>query len=351
MEGSVTPREGGGWEFEDARERPSRARAPPARAKRPAGARGRGGPISEAVQPRVKPPTQAQKNIAEIRQLLGERFDEIGRRNTALERFIPASGAGGSAAGGTAILGDPLGALRGAGPSQAEGTPGVLGVTAGPIDSAAALRDARAMLGRGTRESGGAPGRGAGEETPVGLVGGPPPGLPRRRRLQLAPRGPGSSRSTDSIRWPQPPPPGRELCWSGSSICWRAVPDGERVAPSYSGSGLVLSGVRTIRQGSVCLEQCCDLGCGIRVKTLGFNPMTGTSKRCWEFGRLKGTCCSCTLRHTAAENSFWKIRRQLGAGYKHWAHGQSRPTPWPESIRIMAGIDSGKDGGPKRPIS
>ena len=38
MEGSVTPREDGGWQFEDARERPSRARAPPARAKRPAAA-------------------------------------------------------------------------------------------------------------------------------------------------------------------------------------------------------------------------------------------------------------------------------------------------------------------------
>ena len=117
MEGSVTPREDGGWEFEDARERPSRARAPPARAKRLAGARGRGGPISDTVQPRVKPPTQAQ-NIAEIRQLFGERFDEVGRRMTALERGIPASGADGSAAGGTAILGDPLGALRDAGPSQ-----------------------------------------------------------------------------------------------------------------------------------------------------------------------------------------------------------------------------------------
>ena len=73
MEGSVSPREEAGWEFEDARERPSHARAPTARAKRPAGARGRGSPISETVQPLVKPPTQAQ-NIAEIRQLLGERF-------------------------------------------------------------------------------------------------------------------------------------------------------------------------------------------------------------------------------------------------------------------------------------
>ena len=111
MEGSVTPREEGGWEFEDARERQFRARASPARAKLRAGARGRGGPISETVQPRVKPPTQAQ-NIAEIRQLLGERFDELGRRMSALDRGIPASGAGGSAAGSTAILGDPLGALR-----------------------------------------------------------------------------------------------------------------------------------------------------------------------------------------------------------------------------------------------
>ena len=134
MEGGVTPREEGGWQFEDARERRPRARAPPARV-----AKGRGGPVSEAVQQRVKPPTQAQ-NIAEIRQLLGERFDEIGRRMTALERFIPASAAGGSAAGDTAILGDPLGALRNAGPSQVGETPGVLGVVAGPIDSAAALR-------------------------------------------------------------------------------------------------------------------------------------------------------------------------------------------------------------------
>ena len=46
---------------------------------------------------------------------------------------------------------------------------------------------------------------------------------PRGGRLQLAPRGPGSSRSTDSIRRPQPPPPERELCWGGSSIYWRAV--------------------------------------------------------------------------------------------------------------------------------
>ena len=248
MEGSVTPREDGDCEFEDARERPARARAPPARAKRPAGALGRGGPISDTVQPRVKPPTQAQ-NIAEMQQLLGERFDEIGRRMTALERGIPASGAGGSTAGGTAILGDPLGALPGAGPSQAGGTPGVLGVTAGPIDSAAALRDTRAMLGWGTRESGGAPGRGAGEGHwahssalwEVRRLDCQPHG----GRLQLAPRGPGSSRSTDSIRRPQPPPPERELCWGRSSIYWIAVPDGERVAPSYSGSGLVLSGVRT----------------------------------------------------------------------------------------------------------
>ena len=184
MEGGVTPREEGGWQFEDARERPPRARAPPARAKRPAVAKGRGGPVSEAVQQRVKPPTQA-RNIAEIRQLLGERFDEIGRRMTALERFIPASAAGGSVAGDTAILGDSLGALRSAGLSQVGETPGVLGVAAGPIDSAATLRDARAMLGRGTRESGGPPGRGTDEgilSAPVGLVGGPPPGLPVPRR-------------------------------------------------------------------------------------------------------------------------------------------------------------------------
>ena len=38
---------------------------------------------------------------------------------------------------------------------------------------------------------------------------------PRGGRLQLAPRGPGSSRSTDSIRRPLPPPPERELCWGG----------------------------------------------------------------------------------------------------------------------------------------
>ena len=59
----------------------------------------------------------------------------------------------------------------------------------------------------------------------VGLVGGPPPGLPAPRRLPAA-RAPGSSRSTDSICQPQPPPPQRELCWGVSSIFWRAVPDG-----------------------------------------------------------------------------------------------------------------------------
>ena len=66
----------------------------------------------------------------------------------------------------------------------------MLGVTAGPIDSAAALRDARAMLGRGTRESGGgAPRRGTGEGTLgafVCLVGDPPPGLPAPRRPPAA---------------------------------------------------------------------------------------------------------------------------------------------------------------------
>ena len=65
MDCGVTPREEGGWQLEDARERPPRARAPPARAKRLAVAKGRGGSVSEAVQQRVKPPTQAQ-NIAEI---------------------------------------------------------------------------------------------------------------------------------------------------------------------------------------------------------------------------------------------------------------------------------------------
>ena len=101
MEGSVTPREDGDCKFEDAPERSSRARAPLAQAKRPAGARSyrrRDGPISDTVQPRNKSPTQAQ-NIAEIRQLLGERFDEM--KMTVLARGIPACGAGGSAAGGT----------------------------------------------------------------------------------------------------------------------------------------------------------------------------------------------------------------------------------------------------------
>ena len=173
---------------------------PPARAKRPAVARPR------------QPPTQAQ-NIAETRQLLGERFDEIGRRMTALERFIPASAAGGSAAGDTATLGDPLGALRNAGPSQVGETPGVLGVAAGPIDSAAALRDARAMLGRGTRESGGPPGRGTDELTlsaPAGLVGGPPPGV-RSLRLEQQPQH-GQQLPTATAF--------SEICWGGSSIYW-----------------------------------------------------------------------------------------------------------------------------------
>ena len=104
------------------------------------------------------------------------------------QRGCAAAGQASNAAGGsgdTAILGDPLGALRNAGPSQVGETPGVLGVAAGAIDSAAALRDARAMLGRGTRESGSPPGRGTDEgtlSTPVGLVGGPPPGLPVPRR-------------------------------------------------------------------------------------------------------------------------------------------------------------------------
>ena len=188
------------------------------------------------MQPRVK-------NIAEIRQLLGERFDEIGRRMTALERGIPASGVGGSAAGGTAILGDQLGALRGAGPSQAGGTPGVLGVTAGLIDSAATLRDARAMLGRGTRESG------AGEGTLgalVGLVGDPPPGLP-------APRRPPAARAPRPGQQPQhgQHPPAATASSGEGALLGRLVDllesrsgRGESRAELF-GLGLVLSGVRT----------------------------------------------------------------------------------------------------------
>ena len=149
MEGSVTPREDGGWEFEDARERPSRAHAPSARAKR---RQVRGDVAAPSATPCSRGSSRQRKRRT------SRKFDSSsasgstrsGRRMTALERGIPASGAGGSAAGGTAILGDPLGALRGAGPSQAGGTLGVLGVTAGPVDSAATLRDARAMLGRGT---------------------------------------------------------------------------------------------------------------------------------------------------------------------------------------------------------
>ena len=59
---------------------------------------------------------------------------------------------------------------------------------------------------------------------------------PRGGRLQLAPRGPGSSRSTDSIRRPQPPFPGRELCWGGSSIYRKAVPDGRESRRAVGGA-------------------------------------------------------------------------------------------------------------------
>ena len=119
-----------------------------------------------------------------------------------------------------------------------EGPRACWGVTAGPIDSSAALGDARAMLGRGTRESGGAPGRGAGEGTLgalVGLVGEPPPGLPALLRPPAA-RAP---RPGQQPQHGQHPPAAtaseRELCWGGLSICWRAVPDEEKVTPSFSG--------------------------------------------------------------------------------------------------------------------
>ena len=156
-----------------------------------------------------------------------------------MERFVPASAAGGSAAGDTAILGDPLGALRNAGPSQVGETPGLLGVAAGPIDSAA--RPARCTCHAGPghprkRWSSWARDGGGDMSAPVGLVGGSPPGF--------APCGPSSNLSTGSNCRPQPPFPGRELCWDGSSICWRTVPDEERVAPSYSGSELVLLAAR-----------------------------------------------------------------------------------------------------------
>ena len=209
MEGGVTPREEGGWQFEDARERQPRARAPPALAKRPEVAKGRGGPVSETVQQRVKPPTQAQ-NIAEIRQLLGERFDEIGRMMTSLERFISASAAGGSVAGDTAILGDPLGALQKRGSRRRLERPQACWewLLVRSIPRPHCAMDVPCWAG--------APGRAAlllGEERTRGHCARLLPSLGVRRldclsrggRRQFAPRGPSSNRSTGSNCRPQPP--------------------------------------------------------------------------------------------------------------------------------------------------
>ena len=115
----------------------------------------------------------------------------------------------------------------------------MLGVTAGPIDSARCTCHAGPGYPGERRCSGARSGRGDTGRTRRPR-GGPPLGLsaPRRPPAARAPR-PGQ----------QPPAAtassGEGACWGGSSIYWRTVPDGERVAPSYSGSELVLSGVRT----------------------------------------------------------------------------------------------------------
>ena len=94
MEGSVTLREEGGWEFEDARERPSRARAPPARVKRSCAGtwrphqrhRAEGGEDANASAEHRGDSTAPRRAVRRDRE------------EDDLERGIPASGAGGSAA-------------------------------------------------------------------------------------------------------------------------------------------------------------------------------------------------------------------------------------------------------------
>ena len=99
-------------------------------------------------------------------------------------------------------------------------------MAAGPIDSAAALRDARAMLGRGTRESGGPPGL---ARLLVGLLS------HAGRRQYRAPRPERRPQHGSNCR-PQPPFPRKELCWDDRRSAWRTVPDEERVAPRTAGS-------------------------------------------------------------------------------------------------------------------
>ena len=103
---------------------------------------------------------------------------------------------------------------------------------------AGAPESAVVLLGRGTDEGT--------LSTPVGLVGGPPAWIacPAEAAGSSRPAARAATSARAAITDHKPPFPGREFCWGGSSIYWRTVPDEEKVAPSYSGLGVVLLAAR-----------------------------------------------------------------------------------------------------------